>query len=232
MYADYYTVIKKPIALDRIKSQLELGEYQSLIAVKNDLDQCFRNAKRYNVKESQIFNDAKFLQVCRLVLHSSKTSNPSQKLTLREYVNMTGDTKDEAEGHNEDTLHEDGHESGLKDGVEEEPKKKKVMARHLTVRLDKLVAKKDDACVVTFLSLFVFPEHVVCSGNTLSNDFMELPNKKIWAIYYKTIARPMSFEKIYVRLFMLNYLWLQLGFLPETPQAQRILKCCPVCARC
>ena len=29
---------------------------------------------------------------------------------------------------------------------------------------------------------------------------MELPNKKIWAIYYKTISRPMSFEKIYVRL--------------------------------
>jgi hypothetical protein len=37
------------------------------------------------------------------------------------------------------------------------------------------------------------------SGNVLSNDFMELPNKKIWAIYYKTIPRPMSFEKIYVR---------------------------------
>ena len=29
---------------------------------------------------------------------------------------------------------------------------------------------------------------------------MDLPSKKIWAIYYKTISRPMSFEKIYVRL--------------------------------
>jgi len=29
---------------------------------------------------------------------------------------------------------------------------------------------------------------------------MELPSKKIWAIYYKTISRPMSFEKIYVRI--------------------------------
>lgn len=64
MYPDYYTIIKKPIALDKIKSQLDLGEYQSLVAVKNDLDQCFRNAKRYNLKESQIFNDAKFLHVC------------------------------------------------------------------------------------------------------------------------------------------------------------------------
>jgi hypothetical protein len=146
---------------------------------------------------------------------------------------MTGDTKDEAEGHNEDPLQEDGHESGLKDGVEEEPKKKKFMTRLLTARLDKLVAKKDDACVVAFLAFFcVSSEHIVCSGNTLSNDFMELPSKKIWAIYYKTISRPMSFEKIYVRSFMFYYRWLQLNFHPETPQAQRILKCCPVCARC
>ncbi len=63
-YPDYYTIIKKPIALDKIKSQLETGHYTSLIAVKNDLEQCFRNAKRYNLKDSQIFNDAKFLHVC------------------------------------------------------------------------------------------------------------------------------------------------------------------------
>jgi chromatin structure-remodeling complex subunit RSC4 len=153
MYPDYYTIIKKPIALDKIKSQLDTGEYQSLFAVKNDLDQCFRNAKRYNLKESQIFNDAKFLHVGRLLLHSSILLFPAQKLTSREYVNMTGDTKDDAEGHNEDHLQEDGHETGLKDGVEEEPKKKKTMARLLTVRMDKLVAKKDDACVFGFLGL-------------------------------------------------------------------------------
>ena len=65
-YPDYYTVIKKPIALDKIKSHLDAGQYISLIAVKNDLEQCFRNAKRYNLKDSQIFNDAKFLHVCHL----------------------------------------------------------------------------------------------------------------------------------------------------------------------
>lgn len=68
-YPDYYTVIKKPIALDKIKSQLDAGEYPSLIAVKNDLEQCFRNAKRYNLKDSQIFNDAKFLHVRLLLIY-------------------------------------------------------------------------------------------------------------------------------------------------------------------
>jgi chromatin structure-remodeling complex subunit RSC4 len=57
-------VIKKPIALDKVKAQLDASQYPSLIAVKNDLEQCFRNAKRYNLKDSQIFNDAKFLHVC------------------------------------------------------------------------------------------------------------------------------------------------------------------------
>lgn len=32
----------------------------------------------------------------------------------------------------------------------------------------------------------------------MSSEFMELPQKKLWPIYYKTIARPMSFEKIFV----------------------------------
>ena len=79
-YPDYYTIIKKPIALDKIKSQLDAGHYPSLVTVKNDLELCFRNAKRYNLKDSQIFNDAKFLHVCRI--HSamiySLTSNPTR----------------------------------------------------------------------------------------------------------------------------------------------------------
>jgi hypothetical protein len=70
-YPDYYIVIKRPIALDKIKAQLDASQYPSLIAVKHDLEQCFRNAKRYNLKDSQIFNDAKFLHVCLLFVYNS-----------------------------------------------------------------------------------------------------------------------------------------------------------------
>ncbi len=72
---------------------------------------------------------------------------------------MTGDTtKGEADGHDEDTLHEDGQESGLKDVVDDDPKKRKVMSRLLSSRLDKLVAKKDDACVImAFLASISLP---------------------------------------------------------------------------
>lgn len=62
-YAHYYTVIKKPVSLDEIKTQLSAGEYTSIEAVKHDFDTCFRNAKRYNMKDSQIWLDAKALHV-------------------------------------------------------------------------------------------------------------------------------------------------------------------------
>jgi hypothetical protein len=61
---------------------------------------------------------------------------------------MTGDTKGGAEGHDEDPAQDDGNDSGLKDGADDDPKKRKVMIRLLTARLDKLVAKKDDACAL------------------------------------------------------------------------------------
>ncbi len=62
-YPDYYVLIKHPIALEDIKNKLEAREYTSLEDVKHDFETCFRNAKRYNMKESQIFKDAKFLHV-------------------------------------------------------------------------------------------------------------------------------------------------------------------------
>jgi len=64
---------------------------------------------------------------------------------------MTGDTKGGAEGHDEDPPQDDGNESGLKDGADGDPKRKKVMIRLLTARLDKLVTKKDDACALVLL---------------------------------------------------------------------------------
>ena len=63
---------------------------------------------------------------------------------------MTGDTRGGAEGHDEELAQEDGHES--RDGIDDETKRRKAMTRLLTVRLDKLVAKKDDECAPIFFA--------------------------------------------------------------------------------
>lgn len=69
---------------------------------------------------------------------------------------MTGDTKGGAEGHDEELAQEDGHES--KDGIDDETRRKKTMIKLLTVKLDKLVAKKDDACAPAFIAFTSFSE--------------------------------------------------------------------------
>ena len=139
---------------------------------------------------------------------------------------MTGDTKGGAEGHDDD-IQDDGHESGLKDGFDDEAKKKRVMSRLLTGRLDKLVAKKDDSCAQSLFPPLYILNVYAFSGNVLSNDFMELPNKKVWAIYYKTIPRPMSFEKIYVR-HIAKLLVTLTDLSLETPQTEGVLECCSI----
>ena len=62
-YPDYYVQIKRPIALDDIKRRLEGGSYAFFDEVRGDFEQCFKNAKKYNMKESQIWKDAKYLHV-------------------------------------------------------------------------------------------------------------------------------------------------------------------------
>jgi chromatin structure-remodeling complex subunit RSC4 len=62
-YPDYYLVIKKAVSLNQIKEGLDRNQYPTLEAVKNDLEQCFVNAKRYNQRDSQIWKDAKLLHV-------------------------------------------------------------------------------------------------------------------------------------------------------------------------
>ena len=69
-YPDYYVTIKKPIALDSILERIEKEEYDDTEALKGDLTLMTSNAKRYNVKESSIYEDAVAIQVC----HSLRSS--------------------------------------------------------------------------------------------------------------------------------------------------------------
>lgn len=148
-YPDYYALIKHPIALEDIKDKLEARAYTSLKDVQHDFETCFRNAKRYNMKDSQIFKDAKFLHVCASLLHLDAScvsithaAPGTQKLATKEYSRMTG-------------MKEEGHEDG--DGSDDEERKKKpTLYRLLKTRLQKLVAKTDDGCVLLHV---VNPSH-------------------------------------------------------------------------
>ncbi|KAF8078934.1 RSC complex protein [Lyophyllum atratum] len=149
LYADYYRLIQRPIALDDIKKQLENGGYPTFEAVRQDFELCFNNAKQYNMKESDIWRDAKDLL----------------KLVNKTYTKMTPSDKD---GEKED---------GDGKGKSKAPN----LYRLVKSRLQKLVEKTDE------------------SGRVLSLEFMELPSKKDWPMYYKEIKRPQSLENIFVK---------------------------------
>ncbi|KAI0640070.1 Bromodomain-containing protein [Trametes polyzona] len=162
-YPDYYVQIKRPIALDDIKAKLEAREYTSLEDVRQDFETCFRNAKRYNMKESQIWKDAKFLH----------------KLSTKEYSRITG-TKEEPPA-------DDGDEKAGSDDDGGTKKKTPNLHRLLKTRLQKLVDKTDD------------------KGRVLSAEFMELPSRKQWPMYYQIIKKPQALENIFKKLKRKEY---------------------------
>ncbi|OJT10011.1 Protein polybromo-1 [Trametes pubescens] len=80
-YPDYYQLIKHPIALEDIRLKLRKGQYTSMADLKLDFERCFRNAKRYNMKESSIWQEAKFLH----------------KYLGKEYARVTGIKEEESD---------------------------------------------------------------------------------------------------------------------------------------
>ena len=67
IFTDYYSTIKKPISFAEVTVKVDRQEYlgspDPLKAQADDFHQMFVNAKRYNQKGSNIWNDAKRLDV-------------------------------------------------------------------------------------------------------------------------------------------------------------------------
>lgn len=84
MYPDYYQVIKNPIALEDMKvfitvnafflssiriylfelqAKIDAKQYSTMSQFKADIDLMVANAKKYNVKDSQVYGDAIKIQV-------------------------------------------------------------------------------------------------------------------------------------------------------------------------
>lgn len=70
-FPDYYQMIRKPISFSEIRNKIERREYGInpiptlpsgiLKLISDDFKQMFFNAKRYNIKGSHIYNDARKL---------------------------------------------------------------------------------------------------------------------------------------------------------------------------
>ncbi|KAG5519873.1 hypothetical protein PMAC_000150 [Pneumocystis sp. 'macacae'] len=72
IYPDYYILIKKPIALNKIKKRLDSSYYNSLDEFKADFYQMFENARTYNEEGSMIYDDANALEASQQFIDGLK----------------------------------------------------------------------------------------------------------------------------------------------------------------
>ncbi|SCV67861.1 BQ2448_5472 [Microbotryum intermedium] len=175
-YPDYYEVIKKPIDLITIKDRLEKLEYRSVLEIKDDFNQLFVNAKRYNAPGLSIFLDAKALHK---VLKDTFASWTGEAVPLDD-DDVDGDAR--TEGHVNQHASNSYQPSPLASsstptgagGARRGPTLRPWLKR----RFDELTQDVDPL------------------GRRYSNSFWTLPDRKEWVDYYKIITSPIAFDQI------------------------------------
>ncbi|EJU02571.1 Bromodomain-containing protein [Dacryopinax primogenitus] len=185
LYPDYYEIIKRPLCMEDVKMSLDSLSYSNLEAVRQDLLTIFRNAQRYNVKESTIWQDAK---------HMKKLINKQFK-ALNHHSHDDDDDDDEHAGqakpiHEQAELDVDGVDIGVdgedahdgheaETGVKSRKRRPPTMQKALRFRLQKLTKKTDEE-----------------ANRDRCGIFMELPSRKDWPHYYELIKQPMCLSQI------------------------------------
>ncbi|KAG8782752.1 hypothetical protein FRC12_020461 [Ceratobasidium sp. 428] len=129
-YPDYYVQIKQPIAFDDIRAKLDEKRYATFEDVKSDFDLCFTNAKRYNLKSSDIWNAARDLQ--RLATSTYRTLQPAAP--------DHADSKSEDE---DDHDHDESSTNQTKGGGKRKAGRLTALQTKYLSRLDKLINKTD-----------------------------------------------------------------------------------------
>ncbi|GAA6019406.1 hypothetical protein JCM10207_001375 [Rhodosporidiobolus poonsookiae] len=167
LYPEYYRMIKKPISFAEVKAKLDGHSYVCLADVKTDFNQIFVNAKRFNAPGSAIFLDAKRLH----------------KNLKESYAILTG----EAPPPEDDDIQVGGPSSSahptsapLSDpNGDASAKRAPALKPWLTKKLNEITNLTEEG-----------------TGRVLAEDFEVLPDRKVWADYYKVIHQPMAFENV------------------------------------
>lgn len=77
MYPDYYEQIQMPLAIETIETKVNEGAYPNLTSLESDIRRMSQNAKEYNMKGSEVFEDAE--RVRKNAYNFMKIHNPAYK---------------------------------------------------------------------------------------------------------------------------------------------------------
>lgn len=184
-YPDYYEVIKNPIGLLRIGSNIKNGLYESLDTLAAEMNRCFENAKAYNETESMLYQDAITLQD---VLQTKKTD--IEKISLEKGIDLTRSVKkiprhsDHAQSEDADVEVRDS--PGPTKSMVKKGGKKLVLSEYEATVLKKRMRDMYDA-VLSYQDE---------NGRYLSQLFVELPSAAQYPDYYEIISEPTCLRMI------------------------------------
>ncbi|WWC72539.1 uncharacterized protein I206_106501 [Kwoniella pini CBS 10737] len=219
---DYYETIKHPMSLEIVHQKLDASEYQSLKDVCADLGQIFNNAKRYNVKDSLIFQYAKKLHKMTRVYYAD-VLNPDR---VKEESDSEGEHDVGSTSHVQPTSAtsvEVGAEvegEGDAEGEDEEVDAEGEVDPEGDIEMEDITTTGNTSGVPTKIkrvrrrgaymkdgpSVYKLIKPVLRaikeakardgSGREIAGIFSKLPSRKDFPDYYTTIRHPISLEEI------------------------------------
>lgn len=206
-YPDYYDEIKRPTTLGKIKSKIKSNQYANLDEMLDELNIMFKNALKYNLKDSQIYRDALELQ--------KQCFNKAKEYT--EYVpvddlSITSAEEDEPELEEEE---EEEEQTQIKKAITSTPRSKKSIQRASSPISTSFETKKATSSTTSsstvskpaseldillrkrFKLLFkTLLNYCDDSGRYPIDLFMEKPSRKDYPDYYVVIKDPIDMKTI------------------------------------
>ncbi|KAI6241398.1 hypothetical protein M3Y99_00367700 [Aphelenchoides fujianensis] len=174
IYPDYYTEIENPIDMTMIRHRIESGEYKTSEDFTDDFRLLFRNARRYNREDSQIYADSKALEQVVINTVMAITNNtvlyypPPSKRRPNFFTEMGSAA-----------LHLEDERRRLE---QKTPARPAVQATPLQVKMTEVL---DRIC-----------DFQNGQGRVLSTLFQRLPSKQEYPDYYEVIKKPIDLLKI------------------------------------
>ncbi|KAI6225826.1 hypothetical protein M3Y95_00738000 [Aphelenchoides besseyi] len=186
LYPDYYTEIENPLDMTMIRHRIESGEYDTSEDFTDDFRLLFRNARRYNREDSQIYFDAKQLEQLVINTIMAITNNtvlknyPPSKRTPHYYSKpeMGSPPRSVPQTPQQSTSNSIAKgktpiEKGTPSRSQPSP---------LQIKMIEILDRIND-----------FQN---ANGRVLSTIFQRLPSKTEYPDYYDVIKKPMDLQKI------------------------------------
>ncbi|CAL3972432.1 hypothetical protein PZA11_004449 [Diplocarpon coronariae] len=204
---DYYEMIKMPIALDTIEAKLKRHEFPNLTTLESYFKRMISNAKEYNAKGSEIYEDSERL---RKALSNYMTKhNPAYKLIdgykptptplpVPAEPSYDGVSEEEVPGEVDKEV-----QISTKKARGRPPKNSQHQRTSVSPALTNIAYSTDEYQGLSFQEAQEkFVEDLITQKEFPDDDipvflqFIDLPSKEEYADYYKTITHPVSLKTL------------------------------------